>query len=435
MRIRPLTGDPGIATGWVSPGRQSCAKSHIINTTAHPVCDFGVFRQYTFAYIHDPLPAVTSQSASRICIVDDNRTALAQMCLILERAGLTSVEGFESPIAALERFRISPPSVLLLDYQMPSMNGLALLKSMRCMGLGERLPVVIVSGAPDAEALKMLAYREGVLEIVRKPVNPQELALKVRNLSLLVSHPRSGGSGTGLGPLPIKGIPTPAAAPFRGAGAVLSSHPQRTTDASWMRMLERVASIRDENTGSHTQRMAHYAATIAINCGMDLHQQALLLQAAPLHDIGKIGIPDAILLKPGKLSDDEMQTMRRHTTIGYELLRDEPSPALRLGAEIALAHHERWDGTGYPLGLRGTDIPLSARIVAVADAFDAMTTVRPYKPAWLVERAVAVIEADRDQHFDPTVVDAFQSRLDDILKIKRHFDGDDAYLPRPALPH
>lgn len=378
---------------------------------------------------------VTTPSSSRICIIDDNSTALAHMRSILERAGLSNVESFENPFAALERFRVSPPGVLLLDYLMPAIDGLALLKTMQNNGLGQRLPVLLVSGMPDAEALKVLAYRQGVVDVIRKPVNPQELALKVHNLLRLTSPASVGSRSADLQPLVVKRISGSPAAPIGGTGVMRAPHWQRTTEASMLRMLERLTSIKDENTGNHTQRMAHYAATIAIDCGMDLDQQSLLLDAAPLHDIGKIGVPDSILLKPGTLSDDELQVMRRHTTIGYELLRDEPAPALRLGAEIALAHHEQWNGSGYPLGLRGMDIPLSARIVAVADAFDAMTTVRPYKPAWLVERAVAVIEGDSGRHFDPMVVAAFRNRLDDILKIKRHFDGNEAHLPRPALPH
>lgn len=169
--------------------------------------------------------------------------------------------------------------------------------------------------------------------------------------------------------------------------------------------------------------------------GWSTPQFQRMRDAAPLHDLGKIGIPDAVLGKAGALSSEEWDVMRRHTTIGCGLLRDQASPVLQLGAEIALSHHERWDGTGYPLGLRGADIPLSGRIVALADVFDALTTVRPYKPAWLVEQAVDQIVADSGTHFDPDVVTAFTASLDRLLSIKAHYDGEEAFASLLPLPN
>jgi putative two-component system response regulator len=184
-----------------------------------------------------------------------------------------------------------------------------------------------------------------------------------------------------------------------------------------------------ENTGRHTERMALYARAIAATLGWSTAPLQLMRDAAPLHDLGKIGVPDAVLRKATALSGEEWDVMRRHTTIGYELLRNQASPVLQLGAEIALSHHERWDGTGYPRGLGGAGIPLSGRIVALADVFDALTTVRPYKPAWPVERAVDQIVADAGTHFDPDVVSAFTSSLDRLLSIKAHCDGNQACAP------
>ena len=203
-----------------------------------------------------------------------------------------------------------------------------------------------------------------------------------------------------------------------------------------LRMLEKVAAFRDDHTGKHTTRMAFYAAAIAHAYGLSIAQQDQLMEAAPLHDIGNIGCRDEVLRKgQGEQLDAATRAaMQQHTTTGYELLRESPSPAMQLAAEIALTHHECWDGSGYPLGLSGEHIALSGRIVAVADAFDALTTVRPYKPAWLVERAVDQIVADSGTHFDPEVVMAFASGLDRVLTIKAHYDGNEAYAPLLPLP-
>jgi putative two-component system response regulator len=200
-------------------------------------------------------------------------------------------------------------------------------------------------------------------------------------------------------------------------------------------VLKRLLDLCHESTGKHTERMALYARAIAATLGWSTAPLQLMRDAAPLHDLGKIGIPDSVLGKAGALSSEEWDVMRRHTTIGYELLRDQASPVLQLGAEIALSHHERWNGTGYPLGLRGDDIPLSGRIVALADVFDALTTVRPYKPAWMVEQAVDQIVADSGTHFDPDVVSAFTSSMDRLLTIKAHYDGDEAFAPLLPLPN
>ena len=203
---------------------------------------------------------------------------------------------------------------------------------------------------------------------------------------------------------------------------------QAKAEAGLAKMLSRVAAVRDEDTGHHTMRMAHYAAAIANAYGLTLEEQDQLLAAAPLHDLGKVAVPDDILLKPGPLTEEERALMRRHTTVGYELLRHESSPVMQLAAEVALSHHEHWDGSGYPLGLAGQNIPLSGRIVAVADVFDALTTIQPYRQEWLLERARDVIVADAGGQFDPAVVDAFVRAYPDLVRLKKHFDGDAVFV-------
>jgi len=187
--------------------------------------------------------------------------------------------------------------------------------------------------------------------------------------------------------------------------------------------LSRLASARDAETGNHMQRVASIAQLIARELGQSAQYGNLILQAAPMHDIGKIGIPDRILLKPGRLSVDEWEIMKTHTTLGFEMLKDSGSPLLRLGAEIAHSHHEKFDGTGYPRGLVSYQIPLAGRIVAVADEFDALLSVRPYKSAWSLTDALGVIRRKRGGHFDPACASVLLKCLDEVLAIRmRHAD-------------
>ena len=188
--------------------------------------------------------------------------------------------------------------------------------------------------------------------------------------------------------------------------------------------MSRAAEFRDPETGAHIQRMAHYSALIAQALGLDPDQQKLLLESAPLHDVGKIGIPDAILLKPARLTPEEFDIMKQHARMGYELLKDSGSEILRAGAEIALSHHEKFDGSGYPAGLAGEAIPIFGRIVAVADVFDALTSERPYKPAWSLDDAANLLKEGRGAHFDPACVDALLQSWGRMLEIRARFQDE-----------
>ncbi len=185
--------------------------------------------------------------------------------------------------------------------------------------------------------------------------------------------------------------------------------------------LSKAAEYRDPETGAHILRMAHYSQLIARKLGMSAAEQDLLLEAAPMHDIGKVGIADKILLKPGKLDADEFEIMKRHAVFGYELLQGSSSRVLQAGAEIALGHHEKFDGSGYPNGLKGEEIPIFSRIVAVADVFDALTSERPYKKAWELEAAVDFLNAGAGTHFDPKCVMAFLEAWEEVMEIKDRF--------------
>jgi putative two-component system response regulator len=363
---------------------------------------------------------------AQICIVDDNAVWLARLGRLIEDAGLGDVVSYRHPLDALTSLRDKHPDVLLVDYSMPGMNGIELLTALHATGVSPRTPVALVA-ASLTDPIKLQAWQAGVMEVLPKSITGQEMALRLRNLIRMAAPPPAAGPAGGA-------HESAASSPVRdarGDGVASRTEVQRST----LHILERLSALRDENTGKHTERMARYARAIAATLGWSTPQCQLMRDAAPLHDLGKIGIPDSVLGKAGALSREEWDVMRRHTTIGYELLRDQASPALQLGAEIALSHHERWNGTGYPLGLRGVDIPLSGRIVALADVFDALTTVRPYKPAWLVEQAVDQIVADSGTHFDPEVVSAFTTSLDRLLSIKAHYDGEEAFAPLLPLPN
>ena len=189
--------------------------------------------------------------------------------------------------------------------------------------------------------------------------------------------------------------------------------------------LARLAQYRDAETGAHILRMAHYSTRIAKQLGFSLEDQELLLDAAAMHDIGKVGIPDALLCKPGKFEAHEFEAMKAHARLGFELIKDSQSEILRAGAAVALGHHEKFDGSGYPSGLKGEDIPIFSRIVAVADVFDSLTSKRPYKSAWPLDEAAQYLRDGAGTHFDPRCVDAFFQAWDDILLIRERFADED----------
>jgi putative two-component system response regulator len=205
----------------------------------------------------------------------------------------------------------------------------------------------------------------------------------------------------------------------------------RSASLDTIHRLARAAEYRDEDTGAHILRMSQYAAAVARKMGQDANAVEGLLYAAPMHDVGKIGIPDHILLKPGKLDPAEWETMKQHTTIGACILRGSDADLIKLAELIALTHHEKWDGSGYPKGLRGTEIPLSGRITAIADVFDALTSKRPYRQAvFSVEQAYDMIRAGRGSHFDPDVVDAFFAAQAEILVIMEEHREDSTQISR-----
>ncbi|HEX5338017.1 MAG TPA: HD domain-containing phosphohydrolase, partial [Gallionella sp.] len=259
--------------------------------------------------------------------------------------------------------------------------------------------------ANHESSVRHAALAEGVSDFLNKPLDNAEFLVRAKNmLALRKSHKQLSDHAAWL------------ADEVRKATAELLAREQETIIC-----LAKAAEYRDPETGAHIQRMAHYSRHIARCMGLPIEQQELLLDAAPMHDIGKVGTPDMILLKPGKLTPEEFSIMKQHATIGHAVLSTSKSPLLKVAAEIAHTHHEKFDGSGYPRGLAGAAIPLFGRIVAVADVFDALTSERPYKKAWEVELAKQFLRDSAGSHFDPACVEAFFADWDAVMEIKNRF--------------
>lgn len=341
-----------------------------------------------------------------ILIIDDNEANLALFCHMLEMLDDTTPIPMPHPREALAWCADHDPDVVVVDYMMPDMDGLEFLRQFRMLPGKEQTPLVMVT-AETHTRVRHEALRLSANDFLAKPVNFVELNARVGNLLALRRAQ-----------LQLAGHAAHLADEVRKATAVIAA---REREAIFR--LSRAAEFRSPETGAHLLRMAAYAELVARNLGLDAEQCELIRTAAPLHDIGKLGVPDAILQKPGPLDERERAVMREHASIGADILADSDSPLLRAGAVIARSHHERWDGGGYPLGLAGAAIPLHGRIVAVADVFDALTSRRAYKDAWDAGEARAVMEAESGGHFDPGCVGALFRDPAALAAIQHRYAG------------
>ena len=337
-----------------------------------------------------------------ILAVDDEEANVLLLRRVLERAGHTSVTTTTDPAQVPALFLETRPRLLLLDLHMPRVDGFELMEQIGALTSERRSIPFLVLTADVTDEAKRRALSLGARDFLTKPLDNIELLLRVRNL------------------LQVQLLQDRL---FEHNATLEELVAERTLDLERARLeiLERLAlaaEYRDDATQEHGWRIGRTGFLLAVALGLPSGDAELIRRAAPLHDIGKIGIPDLILLKPGKLTDDEFEQMKAHTTIGAEILSGSSSSLLRMAQSIALTHHERWDGQGYPNGLSGDRIPLEGRIAAVADVFDALTHERPYKHAWTVKEAVAEIFHQDGQHFDPFVVNAF-ARVDHATLLTR----------------
>ncbi len=348
-----------------------------------------------------------SVTTQRILVVDDELTNLKLLDKLLKTQGYSDLELIQDPRDVLGSYHRQRPNLILLDLNMPHLDGFAVMAQLMALN-DPLLPPVIILTAQNSRDYLMKALEAGARDYITKPFDIYELQMRVKNLldaqsSLIFMHEQK---------------------------SILEEMVrEKTKELTHTRLqvvqrLGRAAEYRDEETGNHILRMSHYSKIIAQAIGWSDAQCDLVLNASPMHDIGKIGIPDDILLKPGKLEADEWAIMQAHTTIGAELLDGDDSDLMLMAREISLTHHEKWDGSGYPGGLAGEDIPLSGRITALADVFDALTSSRPYKRAWSFDDATDYIVENKGRHFDPLVADAFLEQLPEIGKIQSKFSKD-----------
>lgn len=337
----------------------------------------------------------------RVQIVDDNETnRLLFQQLALRTGHEVTVTTHQDPLEGLAACRQTMPDLIVVDYMMPGIDGHQYISAVRLLPGGQDVPIVMITAAAD-RSVRQTALELGASDFLSKPVDPVEARVRFTNLlALRQSHLKLHDQNRWL------------ADEIRRATATVTNR-----EHELILRLSKAAEFRDPETGAHILRMAQYSKLIGLQLGLPKEYCELLLRAAPMHDLGKLGIPDGILLKPGRLTDEEFQVMTRHPEIGHAILDGSESQLIRLGAEIALTHHEKYDGSGYPHRIAGEEIPLSGRIVAVADVFDALTSERPYKAAWSLDRARQFLLDNADGHFDRTCVDAFLAQWDSVQVI------------------
>jgi len=338
---------------------------------------------------------------SPILVVDDEPHNVMLLQRLLTRSGYAKVRTTTDPFQVEGMVRELDPDVILLDLNMPGIHGRELMQRLAARRQEPAIPVIVLTGDGSPEARRQ-ALKEGASDFISKPFDPPEVVARINNQiqtrllkkQLLQTNQRLES---------------------------LVAERTRELEESQLETLNRLslaAELRDDDTGCHVSRVSEYAARLAHEAGLAPERCELIRRASPLHDIGKIGIPDRILLKPGKLTDEEFAVMKSHVLVGARILQGSTSAVVRLAESIALTHHERWDGRGYPAGLSGSDIPIEGRIVAICDVFDALTSERPYKHAWPVEKAVAELERCAGTQFDADLVACFLRIVPELVEIR-----------------
>lgn len=332
-----------------------------------------------------------------ILVVDDTPLNIAVLTGMLEdQYSILAASNGEEALAIVEQ---TPPDLILLDIMMPGMSGYEVCRVLKSRADTVDIPVIFVSALTEASD-ERLGFDAGAVDYVTKPVKIDLVRARVKTHLALANQQRA----------------------CREMVKARTRELEQTQRAAIV-MLGEAGHYNDSDTGVHIWRMGAYAGAIARALSWPLEDSERLELAASMHDTGKIGIPDSILKAPRKLTEEEWEIMKTHAEIGYQILSESDTPVFQLAAEVAHYHHEKWDGSGYPANLAGEDIPESARIVAIADVFDALTMDRPYKKAWSSEQAIVLLKEDAGSHFDPRLIDVFTSILAEILEIKMYWDS------------
>jgi len=340
----------------------------------------------------------TTNDSARILVVDDAADTRLMLSLRLQREGYAILPAGSGQEAIEIVNREGLPDLAVLDIMMPGMDGYEVCRQLKTDPATSDIPIIFVTARTEV-ADETLGFELGAVDYITKPISPPIVRARVHTHLTLHDQRRA------------------MAWEVRERTREL-----KETRLEIIRHLARAAEFKDKDTGAHIIRMSHYSRLLGQAYGGNEEWLDYLFNAAPMHDVGKIGIPDSILLKPGKLDPKEWEEMKRHTSYGGDIIGESSSPLLRMARDIALSHHEHWDGSGYPLGLKARDIPLEGRIVAIADVFDALTSQRPYKQAWTVANAFEEIRAGAGTHFDPTLVALFERILPECLEVRAQYD-------------
>jgi putative two-component system response regulator len=347
---------------------------------------------------------------ARIFIVDDELINVRVLTAVVKKDGFTNITGITDSRDVTRLFQELRPDIILLDLMMPHIDGFDVMEQLKpLIAENEFLPILVLTADATLPA-KHKALTAGASDFVTKPFDSVEVILRIRNLlQMRAQHQLLQQQKQMLEDQNL----------LLEEKVYLRTRELAIAQAEVVHRLAQANEFRDDNTGGHIRRVAYLTAAVARQLGFSEHQADMMSQAAMLHDVGKIGTPDDILLKPAKLTDPEFETMRTHTTRGANLLREGHSEVIQMAQTIALTHHERWDGRGYPAQLKGEEIPVEGRIVAVVDVLDALTHERPYKKAWALEDALTEIQNLSGSHFDPAVVQALCSLPIEILSYTR----------------
>lgn len=329
---------------------------------------------------------IAADSQKKLLVVDDEPTNLRVLNQTLR--DYYSLTFAKSGAEALELVNKVKPDLILLDVMMPGMTGYEVCQTLKSNSATRHIPVIFVTALGDAID-EAKGFEVGAVDYISKPITP--VVVKARVATHL---------------------------------SLVNAEELRRTRLQVIQRLGRASEYKDNETGMHVVRMSHYSRLLALAYGFSENAADDIFNAAPMHDIGKIGIPDNIMLKPARLTVEEFEEMKKHPQIGAEILGESDSDLIELAKVVSLTHHEKWDGSGYPKGLAGEEIPIHGRIVALADVFDALTSKRPYKEAWSIDKTMEYLQQQKGKHFDPQLVDLFQQNLDKMLEIKERWQED-----------